>query len=427
MQILLNHSVGWDFCILLSEQDYPLRSNDVLAQYLWVHRDISFISVDEGECERDVSYQCGSRVVSLSGGSQYPKIPQMRYGSGGQWFAITRSMAALVVRDQNDVSTTVGTIYRDLTAVKQPDENFFQAVVLNTRFCSRYSDYTLHWTDKDSMKEVRSATSEYNILSPGVLGSLTDHFKLNEVRQQSLWAFFARKFDDSRGSNDLKERLDTSSAENARLSWNAVTTPAATRLVEVLATSLGSVTSIERLDRNKDGLFRLQTLRIDLQNGKEQKRVVRLREKLALPEDPGPLLSLRVGCQWNKTELVFEGDVSVVATSPNGEFGCETLWAVAYWRMSKMPVSQELVLVWVDPHGTPMQHAPLTVSENSVLLWHRYTAALPLPKGRWSIEIMTPTRQLLAKRSFFAYTEPSDIPWNEVGEYFEVLRENDEL
>ena len=48
-----------------------------------------------------------------------------------------------------------------------PDQ--LQAVVLNSEFCSRYSDYTLHWTDKDSMREVRSLTSEYNIMSPGVL------------------------------------------------------------------------------------------------------------------------------------------------------------------------------------------------------------------------------------------------------------------
>ncbi|OLP82705.1 Xylosyltransferase 1 [Symbiodinium microadriaticum] len=62
---LLHHAMEWDFCILLSEQDYPLRGNEVLATYLWVHHGTSFVSVDEGECERDVSYQCGDRVISL--------------------------------------------------------------------------------------------------------------------------------------------------------------------------------------------------------------------------------------------------------------------------------------------------------------------------------------------------------------------------
>ena len=51
-----------------------------------------------------------------------------------------------------------------------------EAVVLNTKFCSKCSDFTLHWTDKDSMREVRSLTSEYNILSPGVLGLLEEPF-----------------------------------------------------------------------------------------------------------------------------------------------------------------------------------------------------------------------------------------------------------
>ncbi|CAE8594690.1 unnamed protein product, partial [Polarella glacialis] len=192
IRLLLNATVRWDFCILLSEQDYPLRANSVLAEYLWVHRGTSFVSVDEGECERDVSYQCGDRVVSLSGGAQYPKVPGMRYGSGSQWFVVTWDFAEAVANDTGKPSTVVGAIFRDLTTVKQPDESFFQAVVLNTRFCALYSDYTLVWTDKDSMREVRSDTSEYNILSPGVLSSLTDYFKLEEVRKQSLWAFFAR-------------------------------------------------------------------------------------------------------------------------------------------------------------------------------------------------------------------------------------------
>ena len=107
----------------------------------------------------------------------------------------------MVASSFSNASTLVGTIFRDLTAVKQPDESFFQvpafklaaiaqctrvylparcpesheeAVVLNTKFCTSYSDFTLHWTDKDSMREVRSLTSEYNILSPGVLGNLKD-------------------------------------------------------------------------------------------------------------------------------------------------------------------------------------------------------------------------------------------------------------
>ena len=112
----------------------------------------------------------------------------------------------MVGMHSSNLSTAAGTILNDLTAVKQPDESFFQAgtqtaeicsacqeqtglnmfeeiseisqvgaqlrleaIVLNSEFCDSYSDYTLHWTDKDSMREVRSVTSEYNIMSPGVL------------------------------------------------------------------------------------------------------------------------------------------------------------------------------------------------------------------------------------------------------------------
>lgn len=128
IRLLLNHVIHWDFCVLLSEQDappdsaklgvvwqgrngassqpracmrpclsrraedYPLRANSAFAEYLWMHRGTSFVSVDEdgilvfvcavtpwvshatcavqGECERDVSYQCGDRVVSLLPGAK---------------------------------------------------------------------------------------------------------------------------------------------------------------------------------------------------------------------------------------------------------------------------------------------------------------------------------------------------------------------
>jgi hypothetical protein len=329
----------------------------------------------------------------------------------------------MIVMDYLDPNTTLGIIFEDLTSVKQPDENFFQAAALNSRLCDRYIDYTLHWTDKDSMQEVRSATSEYNILSPGVLSGDAAHVKLAEVRQQYLWAFFARKFDDSEASEDLKLRLDNAAGANSQASWTPLVAPAMERLIEVLVSNARSLVSVERLDRNIDGLFAIQTLRILTQGLPGQApQMVFLREKPAMPAEPHPLLALRIGCSWDKVNLVFNGDVSLVASSDRGRYRCETLWAVAHWRMSRRPVAEELMLVWVDPMGTPMQHVPLTISEHSVVLWHRYTATLPLPHGRWTVQLMSMDRRVLVSSSFFAYHKPSDIPWHTVEEHFEVLR-----
>ncbi|CAK9015382.1 unnamed protein product [Durusdinium trenchii] len=422
---LLNHTIPWDFCILLSEQDYPLRGNAVLAEYLWVHRGTSFVSVDEGECERDVSYQCGDRVVSLSGGVQYPKIPGMRYASGSQWFAITYQLAAVIGTHLSNSSTIVGTILHDLITVKQPDESFFQAVVLNSEFCSRYSDYTLHWTDKDSMREVRSLTSEYNIMSPGVLIFPRDVAKVSEVRDKSLWAFFARKFDNSLQSTQLKDSLDKLSKQNSRKVWTRVQkhqVPALwrslARLTQVLASSFADVVSVDRLQRNVDGLFHVQTLQLQLGHGRT---TLLLREKLAMPSRSSSLLALRIGCDWNKTDLVFDGDVSAVASSSSGLYSCPSLWAIVHWQMSKKPVSEDLLLVWIDPGGTPMQHAPIKISEHSVLVWHRYTATQPLSPGEWTLEVQSMEQGILARRTFFVYREPSQIPWHKVKEFFDVL------
>ena len=75
---------------------------------------------------------------------------------------------------------------------------------------------------------------------------------------------------------------------------------------------------------------------------KEPRQEIQVREKLATPELAHPLLALRVGCDWsllafgfaqglldstgigrklhlrNKTELVFDGDVSAVSASSTG-------------------------------------------------------------------------------------------------------------
>ncbi len=89
--------------------------------------------------------------------------------------------------------------------------------------------------------------------------------------------------------------------------------------------------------------------------------------------------------------------------------------------MPRKPVSREFVLVWVDPLGTPMQHVPITIQEMSVVLWHRYAATYPLPAGRWKIEITSTDRSVFARRTFFVYSRPEEIPWHVVHEFFEAL------
>jgi len=118
---------------------------------------------------------------------------------------------------------------------------------------------------------------------------------------------------------------------------------------------------------------------------------------------------------------VFDGDVSAVFASGTGSHGCAGVWAIIHWQMSKKPVSEELLLVWIDPGGTPLQHAPIRISENSVLLWHRYTGTTILTQGQWKLEVQSIHGGVLARRSFFVYREPSQIPWERVKEYFDIV------
>eukprot|EP00434_Breviolum_minutum_P034351 symbB.v1.2.030400.t1/scaffold3420.1/size57189/8 len=291
-------------------------------------------------------------------------------------------------------------------------------------------------------------------MSPGVLIFPRDSAKLQEVREQSLWAFFARKFDNSLESSQLKvggsqmslisfgggmlrglsgQAVQSKCSQNvdkrqSPSSWSTFSCKkiglqsslkhGPVGLAQVLASSLADVIVTERLERNPEQLFHAQTLRIHLANAKKP---ILVREKLAKPRGSNPLLALRVGCDWNKTDLVFDGDVSAVSASSTGSHGCAGVWAIIHWQMSKKPVSEELLLVWIDPGGTPLQHAPIRISENSVLLWHRYTGTTILTQGQWKLEVQSIHGGVLARRSFFVYREPSQIPWERVKEYFDIV------
>ena len=91
---------------------------------------------------------------------------------------------------------------------------------------------------------------------------------------------------------------------------------------------------------------RFVALHVACTTRKEPGHEIQVREKLATPKLPHPLLALRVGCDWsllafgfaqglvdsarmggrlqlrNKTELVFDGDVSAVSASSTGPHSC---------------------------------------------------------------------------------------------------------
>eukprot|EP00913_Durusdinium_trenchii_P012794 g12012.t1 len=203
-------------------------------------------------------------------------------------------------------------------------------------------------------------------MSPGVLIFPRDVAKVSEVRDKSLWAFFARKFDNSLQSTQLKDSLDKLSKQNSRKVWTRVQkhqVPALWRLTQVLASSFADVVSVDRLQRdlpassNVDGLFHVQTLQLQLGHGRT---TLLLREKLAMPSRSSSLLALRIGCDWNKTDLVFDGDVSAVASSSSGLYSCPSLWAIVHWQMSKKPVSEEKLLgCFLQECRAKIEHQPL--------------------------------------------------------------------
>lgn len=134
MAQLLRMSGNWEFFINLSGQDYPLKSQGYIIDFLWRHRGKEFIKVlDQREARPETMKRVGRYVVEfpnrvvrtwlsrpfLAGASPY---------IGNQWMIVSRRFCEFVCHDPQ--STRYKSFYKNTFIA---DEGFFQTVMMNTR------------------------------------------------------------------------------------------------------------------------------------------------------------------------------------------------------------------------------------------------------------------------------------------------------
>jgi len=135
MKYLLSKNIKWDFFINLSGQDFPLKSQRFIRDFLKKNRNKNFIEVANQAIERpDTMNRLENYFQETSNGftgKTYKRalMKDVTFYIGGQWMILSRSCCEFIcssseVRKFED-------FYRNTLIA---DESFFQTVLMNTSF-----------------------------------------------------------------------------------------------------------------------------------------------------------------------------------------------------------------------------------------------------------------------------------------------------
>lgn len=135
MEFLLNASKHWDYLINLSGEDLPLRSQQIIRQFLTVNAGRNYIFYYDQKFYRPDTLQriqnhfteLTHRITSLIYKRDFMKnvTPYI----GGKWFIFTRDTCSFLTNNENVMEFEDYYLHTLLAA-----ESFFQTVLMNTDF-----------------------------------------------------------------------------------------------------------------------------------------------------------------------------------------------------------------------------------------------------------------------------------------------------
>lgn len=184
MNFLLNTKIEWDYFINLSGQDFPLRSQKIIREFLSRSKGKNFIKVADQKVKRpdtmnriEYYFEEADDKVSLQK-FRRKYMDNVTPYIGGQWMMLTRDCCSFIC---NSTEVKKFEDYYKNTLIA--DESFFQTVLMNTSYRGILIDddkRAIVWIPDGDIK-LRPKTftlSDYSFLS------LSD-------------SLFARKFDDN--------------------------------------------------------------------------------------------------------------------------------------------------------------------------------------------------------------------------------------
>lgn len=190
MARLLEMDPGWTHFINLSGQDFPLKSQAYIRDFLAANPGRQFIEfADQAEVRPDTMDRVSQYAIEAAGrmfrtGLARNYLPAAKPYIGTQWKAVTRAFCDFVCRDKQ--ADRFKSFYKRTFI---PDEGFFQSVMLNTRGHGEVIN--------DDLRAIEWVPNGEGELCPYVFKT-ADAMRLK--RSPDL---FARKFDASQDANIL--------------------------------------------------------------------------------------------------------------------------------------------------------------------------------------------------------------------------------
>lgn len=135
MKYLLTHNLKWDFFINLSGQDFPLKSQKIIRDFLKKNRNKNFIKVANQAIERpDTMNRLENYFQETSNGFtgkpfKRALMKDVTFYIGGQWMILTRNCCEFICSSSE--VRKFENFYRNTLIA---DESFFQTVLKNTSF-----------------------------------------------------------------------------------------------------------------------------------------------------------------------------------------------------------------------------------------------------------------------------------------------------
>ncbi len=211
IKYLLDINAEWDFFINLSGQDFPLKSQDFIRDFLGKNKGNNFIKIANQATNRpETMNRIENYFVETDTG--FSGVPYKRAYLknvisyiGGQWMILTRECCEFIC-NSGEVKKFEDYYLHTLI----PDESFFQTVMMNTSFNGKIINddkRAIIWIPDIGIKLRSKTLTESDTKSLIASGKIKLRPKTFTTQDISFLlasnALFARKFDENMDSNIL--------------------------------------------------------------------------------------------------------------------------------------------------------------------------------------------------------------------------------
>lgn len=135
MEFLLNVSNEWDYFINLSGEDYPLKSQSIIREFLTIHKGRNYLFYYDQKFYRpDTLQRIQNHFTELSHKVSFliykrEFMKEVTPYIGGKWVIFTRDTCAFLIHNKRVMDFEDYYLHTFL-----PAESFFQTVLMNTSF-----------------------------------------------------------------------------------------------------------------------------------------------------------------------------------------------------------------------------------------------------------------------------------------------------